>query len=139
MDVSIIMRAVLIDWLIDVHFQFELTPETIFLTVNLFDRYFQIKKFEVRREKLQLIGITCLLIASKYEEIYPPDSWEYASVTANTYSITEILEMELEILMTLKFKVMTTSAYKLLTARQLGDQAIENMARFLLELCLMGT
>ena len=65
------MRAILIDWLVEVHLKFKLVPETLYLTVNLIDRY--LEKVEVMREKLQLIGVTAMLIASKYEEIYAPE------------------------------------------------------------------
>ena len=47
----------------------KLVPETLYLTVNLIDCYLERK--EVFRPKLQLVGVTALLIASKYEEVYP--------------------------------------------------------------------
>jgi G2/mitotic-specific cyclin-B, other len=65
------MRAILIDWLVEVHAKFKLIPETLYLTINLIDRY--LEQEPVTRNKLQLIGVTALLIASKYEEIYPPE------------------------------------------------------------------
>ena len=65
------MRSILIDWLVEVHMKFKLFPETLYLTINIIDRY--LAKAEVKRAKLQLVGVTALLIASKYEEIYPPE------------------------------------------------------------------
>lgn len=65
------MRAILIDWLVEVHLKFKLVPETLYLTVNLIDRY--LERVEVMRDKLQLVGVTAMLIASKYEEIYAPE------------------------------------------------------------------
>jgi hypothetical protein len=64
------MRKVLIDWLVEVHLKFNLLPETLFIAVNLIDRYCQ--NNHIQRSNFQLVGVTCLLIASKYEEIYPP-------------------------------------------------------------------
>ena len=64
------MRSILIDWLVDVNLKFKMIPETLFMTVNLIDRY--LEKTHVARDKLQLIGITALFVASKCEEIYPP-------------------------------------------------------------------
>ena len=64
------MRSILIDWLVEVHLKFKLLPETLYLTVNLIDRY--LGKDQVHRSHLQLIGVTAMLIACKYEEIYPP-------------------------------------------------------------------
>jgi cyclin B len=56
---------------VEVHLKFKLVPETLYLTVSLIDRY--LEKVEVHREKLQLVGVTAMLIASKYEEIYAPE------------------------------------------------------------------
>lgn len=57
------MRAILIDWLVEVHLKFKLMPETLYLTVNLIDRY--LAKKQVTRKNLQLVGVTAMLIASK--------------------------------------------------------------------------
>lgn len=63
-------RCVLIDWIINIHMKFRLLPETLFITVNIIDRYLS-HKF-VSKEELQLLGIAAMLISTKYEEIYPP-------------------------------------------------------------------
>lgn len=63
-DINEKMRAILIDWLVEVHLKFKLYPETLYLTVNLIDRY--LEKEEVLRQHLQLVGVTAMLIASKY-------------------------------------------------------------------------
>ncbi len=57
------MRAILVDWLVEVHAKFRLMEETLYLTVDLLDRYLQTAP--VRRVKLQQVGVTCLFIASK--------------------------------------------------------------------------
>ena len=64
------MRAILIDWLVDVHKKYKLKPETLYLTVNIIDRF--LSKQNVTTIKLQLVGVVSLLISSKYEDIYPP-------------------------------------------------------------------
>lgn len=69
-DMNEKMRAILIDWLLEVHIKFELNPETLYLTVNIIDRFLSVKA--VPKRELQLLGISALLIASKYEEIWPP-------------------------------------------------------------------
>lgn len=66
-DINAKMRAILIDWLIKVHRKFELMPETFYLTLNIVDRFLSMKV--VPRKELQLVGISSMLIASKYEEI----------------------------------------------------------------------
>lgn len=65
------MRAILVDWLVDVHKKFDLSLETLYLTINIIDRFLAIKK--VPRVELQLVGISAMLMASKYEEIWPPE------------------------------------------------------------------
>ena len=78
------MRSILIDWLIEVHLKFKLLPETLFITVSIIDRY--LEKQKVAKSKLQLVGVTALFIASKYEEIYPPEIKDFVFITDNAYS-----------------------------------------------------
>ena len=79
------MRAILVDWIVDVHSQFQLKEETLFLAIRILDDYCAAAE-EISKKTLQLIGITCLWIASKYEEIYPPKIKNYVVVTDNTYT-----------------------------------------------------
>ena len=109
-DINSQMRAILIDWLVEVHLKFKLLPETFYLTVNLIDRY--LAQTQIVRTKLQLVGVTCLLIACKYEEIYPPIVSDIVYITDNAYSAGEILEMEAKILVALDFEVTITSTYR---------------------------
>ena len=90
------MRAILVDWLVDVHAKFKMVPETLYLSVNLLDRYLELTN--ITKQQLQLVGIACMLIASKYEEIYPPECKDFIWVTDNAYNKTELLEMEGKIL-----------------------------------------
>lgn len=64
------MRAVLIDWLIQVHMKFQLLQETMYLTVYFIDSYLQ--RMDVSKMHLQLVGVTAMFLASKYEEMYVP-------------------------------------------------------------------
>ena len=82
------MRSILVDWLVEVHLKFKLVPETLYLTVNIIDRYLERK--EVSRPKLQLIGVTSLLIASKYEEIYPPELRDLVYICDRAYTRSEV-------------------------------------------------
>lgn len=82
------MRSILVDWLVEVHLKFKLVPETLYLTINLIDRYLAEK--EVSRPKLQLVGVTALLIASKYEEIYPPELRDLVYICDRAYSRNEV-------------------------------------------------
>lgn len=102
-DINESMRAILIDWLIDVHAKFKLLPETLYLTVNMVDRY--LSKRPVTRSKLQLVGVSSLMIAAKYEEIYPPTLKDYVYITDNAYVKDEVLNMEAQILTALDFDI----------------------------------
>jgi len=82
------MRSILVDWLVEVHLKFKLVPETLYLTINIIDRY--LSKTEVSRPKLQLVGVTALLIASKYEEIYPPELRDLVYICDRAYSKMEV-------------------------------------------------
>ena len=104
------MRAILIDWLIDVHLKFNLLSETLFLTINIIDRY--LEKKTINRNYLQLVGVTSLLIACKYEEIYPPETKALVYITDNAYEQKELIDMEVDILKTLNFDVTIVSIVK---------------------------
>ena len=93
----------LVDWLVEVHLKFKLRIETLYLTVNVIDQYLQIQ--QVNRSKLQLVGVTALLIASKYEEIYPPEVRDLVYITDRTYTRNQILTMESVMLNALKFRI----------------------------------
>ncbi len=96
-----IMRSILVDWLVEVHMKFRLLPETLYLCVNIIDRY--LEKVAVNRNRLQLVGVTALLIACKYEEIYPPEVKDCVYITDRAYTRQDVLDMEAEIVKTLKF------------------------------------
>lgn len=96
-------RAVLINWLVDVVVDFRLHDRTLFLAVSLVDRF--ISHRPVCRNDLQLLGVTCLFIASKFEELDPPKVSQYSDITAFDCSPVSILHSEVEILNTLNFDI----------------------------------
>ena len=102
-DINEKMRIILINWLIEVHFKFHLLNETLFICINIIDRYLSQKN--INRKYLQLLGITSLFIASKYEEIYAPSAKDLIFMTDNAYKIEEMIKMENEILGMLKFEL----------------------------------
>lgn len=109
-DINEKMRAILLDWLVEVHLKFKLLPETFFLTINLIDRY--LEKRTIQRTKLQLVGITAMLIACKYEEIYAPEVKDFVFITDKAYTNKEVLEMEFDILKALQFNVTMPSSLR---------------------------
>jgi len=111
-DVNAKMRAILVDWLVEVHMKFRLVPETLFLCINIIDRYCSLVK--VQRSKLQLVGVTALLIACKYEEIYPPEVRDCVYITDSAYEREEVLDMEQDIVHQLSFRITVPTAYPFL-------------------------
>jgi len=100
-------RLKIIDWIIDVHQYMELVTETLYLTVNLLDRYLSLEV--IPATKLQLVGVTALFIASKYEEIYPPEMKDFIFICKGKFSKQDILNCEGLILNKLEFNILTIS------------------------------
>jgi cyclin A len=100
-DINSAMRTILIDWLIEVADEYKLNDETLFLCIQYVDRF--LSTVNVTRSKLQLLGTTCMYVASKYEEMYPPALDEFSFITDNTYETKHILRME-QIIMKVKSK-----------------------------------
>ncbi|KAK1769446.1 putative g2 mitotic-specific cyclin-b protein [Phialemonium atrogriseum] len=94
-------RGILIDWLIEVHTRFHLLPETLFLAVNVIDRFLSEKV--VQLDRLQLVGITAMFIASKYEEVLSPHVANFRHVADDGFTESEILSAERFILNTLSY------------------------------------
>ena len=137
-DINEKMRAMLIDWIIDVHFKFKLKADTLFLTVWLIDKYLSLKK--VKRNKLQLIGVTCMLIACKYEEIYSPEVFDFVYLTENSYEKKDIINLELEILVLLEFNVTvptSNSFYEIISSSLSFSTQEFFLGKYLLEMFLL--
>jgi G2/mitotic-specific cyclin 1/2 len=97
------MRGILMDWLIQVHSQFRLLPETLFLAVNIIDRFLTARV--VSLAKLQLVGITAMFIASKYEEIMAPTVDNFLRCAERSYDEKAILEAEKYLLRTIDWNL----------------------------------
>ena len=111
-EINAKMRRILIDWLVDVHLKFKLLPETLFITINLIDRYSRF--VQIKRKYYQLIGVSCMLIASKYEEIYPPHVKDLVYITDSAYTRDQIVECEYQILEVLDFQIMFPTSFRFL-------------------------
>ncbi|XP_022218922.2 G1/S-specific cyclin-E isoform X2 [Drosophila obscura] len=98
------MRAILLDWLIEVCEVYKLHRETFYLAVDYLDRYLHVAH-EVLKTHLQLIGITCLFVAAKVEEIYPPKIGEFAYVTDGACTERDILQHEKILLQALDWDI----------------------------------
>ncbi|PWA93137.1 Zinc finger, RING-CH-type [Artemisia annua] len=137
------MRGILIDWLVEVCEEYGLAMETFYLTVALLDLY--LSKKCIGKRRLQLLGITCMLLASKYEEICAPRVEEFCFITDKTYTRGEVLEMEYQILDVLSFQMSVPTTKKFLRRFLLAAQSsykapvieLEFLANYLAELTLV--
>ena len=144
-DINAQMRAILIDWLVEGHLKFKLMPETLYLTVNLIDRF--LEKEQIMRNKLQLVGVTAMFMASKQlhrqESVQFRTCADFVYVTADAYTRDELLSMERLMLAKLNFQLTTPSTYVLLRrfAKVAGEfttprSTTELLANYLVELTL---
>jgi len=132
------MRSILVDWLIEVTEEYGLTLNTLFLTVNYVDRI--LDNVPIPRIKLQLLGVTCMLIASKFEEIHAPMVEDFVYITDNTYSRADILRIELFSLNALNFSltVCTIKNFlpRFLLISEVNDFRVIQLANYLAEITL---
>ncbi|XP_068639758.1 G2/mitotic-specific cyclin-2-like [Aristolochia californica] len=137
-DINEKMRAILIDWLIEVHYKFELLDETLFLTMNLIDRF--LERQSVVRKKLQLVGVTAMLLACKYEEVTVPVVEDLILISDRAYTREEVLAMEKLMINTLQFNMSVPTPYvfmkRFLKAAQ-SDRKLELLSFFMVELSLV--
>ncbi|XP_004577586.2 cyclin-A1 [Ochotona princeps] len=137
-DITEGMRTILVDWLVEVGEEYKLRAETLYLAVNFLDRF--LSNMSVVRGKLQLVGTAAILLASKYEEIYPPEVDEFVYITDDTYSKRQLLRMEHLLLKVLAFDltVPTTNQFLLQYLKRQGVCIrTENLAKYVAELSLL--
>lgn len=133
------MRAVLIDWINEVHTQFHLVAETFQLAVAIIDRYLQAVK-DTKRSHLQLVGVTALFIAAKYEELYPPAIADFIYITDDTYTGKQIRQMELQIYKALDCNLSRPLPIHFLRRFSKAAEAEDNhhaMSKYFLELAMV--
>jgi len=133
-------RAFLVEWIIDVHRKFRLLPETLYVTVFLIDRFLSLK--QIKKSQLHILGVTSLLISTKYEEIYPPELKDLLSVSENKFSRAEVLAMERDMLSVLDFNMTHPSAYRFLErfkklSSTANDDQVFYFAQYLQEISLL--
>ncbi|KAG8093724.1 hypothetical protein GUJ93_ZPchr0012g20856 [Zizania palustris] len=139
-DINEKMRGILIDWLIEVHYKLELLDETLFLTVNIIDRF--LARENVVRRKLQLVGVTAMLLACKYEEVSVPVVEDLVQICDRAYTRADILEMERMIVNTLEFDMSVPTPYCFMrrflkAAHAQSDKKLELLSFFIIELSLV--
>ncbi|KAM5442129.1 G2/mitotic-specific cyclin [Microsporum ferrugineum] len=132
------MRGILVDWLIEVHARFRLLPETLFLTVNIIDRFLSAEVVALGR--LQLVGVTAMFIAAKYEEILSPHVATFTHVADGSFSDKEILDAERHILATLNYDLSYPNPMNFLRRISKPDNydvRTRTLAKYLMEISLV--
>ena len=132
------LRGVLVDWLIEVHTRFHLLPETIFLAINIIDRFLSSRI--VQLEKLQLVGITAMFIASKYEEVLSPHVQNFKHVADDGFTEEEILKAERFVLETLNYDLSYPNPMNFLRRISKADNydiQTRTIGKYLLEISLL--
>lgn len=139
-DITNSMRAILVDWLVEVGEEYKLQNETLYLAVNYIDRF--LSSMSVLRGKLQLVGTAAMLLASKFEEIYPPEVAEFVYITDDTYTKKQVLKMEHLVLKVLCFDLAAPTINQFLTQyflHQSANKQVESLAMYLGELSLVDS
>ncbi|KAJ2353235.1 B-type cyclin, partial [Coemansia sp. RSA 2618] len=131
-------RAILVEWLVQVHQRFNLLPETLYLCINFVDRFLATKEIQIN--KLQLVGAVCLLLASKYEEMHVPSIKDIEYMVEKNYSEEEILRAERYILRMLNFDLGHPGPLSFLRRVSKADDydmATRTLAKYLIEVTLI--
>jgi len=137
-DITPQMRAILVDWLVEVQECFELYHETLYLGVKLLDHF--LERNTIKRDELQLVGATTLIISSKIEERHPPCLDDFIYICDDAYQQQQFIAMESRIIRSLGFDINIPIPYRFL--RRYAKAAFVNietltLARFLLESSLL--
>jgi len=131
------MRMVLIDWIVEVQLKFRMTNESLYLSVNIVDKYLQ--KKVITREQLQLLGVTAMHIASKFEEVYSVDLNDFVFICDHSCTAADIINFESEVLRTIGWNLTTPCALHFLrrySKAANSDGLKHTMAKYLTELSL---
>lgn len=132
------MRSILVDWLIQVQSRFDLLQETLYLTIYTIDRF--LDKCDVSRSELQLVGVTGMLIASKYEEMFAPEIGDFVYITDNAYSKVKIRAMEQKMLKACEFDFSNPLCLHFLRRNSKAgavDAKKHTLAKYLMEITLV--
>ena len=132
------MRGILVDWLIEVHARFRLAAETLFLAVNIIDRFLSMKV--VQLDRLQLVGVTALFIASKYEDVINPDVAHLRHVADDGFSEEEILSAERYVLGALNYDLSYPNPMNFLRRISKADDydiQTRTIGKYLMEISLL--
>jgi len=133
------LRTVLVDWLVQVNHRFQLMQETLYTTVDVLDRYLAVAD-DVEKKNLQLVGVTAMHIASKYEEMYAPELTDYVYVSDNSITKEQVIQMEMKMLKAIKIKLGKPNCLNFLRRNSKAGEVEPKhhfLAKYLMELSLV--
>jgi cyclin B len=134
------MRAILVDWMVEVQENFELNHETLYLGVKLTDLFLSRTTHVIPKQNLQLVGSTALLIAAKYEERMAPCLDDFLYICDDAYTKEDLLDMEQKLLNEIDFQLGIPLSYRFLRRFAKVTKAsmdLLTLARYVLETSLM--
>lgn len=137
-NISKWMRALLVDWMVEIQESFELNHETLYLAVKIVDIF--LSRSEVQKDSLQLLGAAALFIASKYDERVPPTVDDFQYICDGAYQRREMILMEINVFKTIGYDLGIPLSYRFLRryARvNRIDMQVLTLARYILEFSLM--
>tara|TARA_B100000787_G_C16192573_1_gene298438 strand:+ start:549 stop:2075 length:1527 start_codon:yes stop_codon:yes gene_type:complete len=123
-------RSILIDWIIEVNFAFHLSDVTLHLGVEIFDRYSA--KVPLNTSEIQLYGITCLVIASKVNEVYPFGANDAVHMCDYSYSLDQVNIAEKNIIMTIEYDIVRINQNSI-QLTQIQDKQLKEVVQYLYE------
>jgi len=136
-QVSKKVRCTLVDWMLEVHRKFKLKQETLFLAVNILDRFLSARG--VAKDKLQLVGATCIFVASKWEDMWPPLCKDLVYVGSRAFTKGDIVKMEMTILNSIKFDIGVPTTFPFVqrfAKAAAGDMQMTHLVSYLSEVSM---
>lgn len=133
------MRDMLVDWMVTVHLDFRLFTETLYLAVNILDRFLSMPGSRIPRSLLQLVGVGAMAIAGKVEEIAVTGVQDWVTVCSDAYTREQINAVEIEMLTRLDWNLTSPTTLHFLrryTKAAEADVVMHYLAKYLCELAL---
>ncbi|OQV20997.1 putative G2/mitotic-specific cyclin-B2 [Hypsibius exemplaris] len=141
MSINTRMRSILMDWIVSVAYKFKMCQDSLFLAVDIIDRFLAIPELDATKDELQLIGVTSMFIASKFEEVYPPELDDFVFISDSACSRSQILETEMMITNALDFdfsRPHTSHFLRRVSKAASADTSEYSTAKYFAELTLLS-
>lgn len=136
-EVSLDDHAELVDWMAEVVYIQELQIDVLYLGVHIMDCVLRLKP--MKRKSFQLLGATCIFLASKLEEVQAISSDTIARLAGNAFRVDDLVKMEIFITAVLDYTITIPTRLQFIDriffAADLNSKEIV-FSKYLLELSL---